>query len=115
VGAGWTCTSAEYVVYTLKKYILIAGSVLWTASCLGTPDIVLMIEGWSLMGYYAVSWVSCSWNFEGMCGLNPHRWRGSRLCSLNLSPADTLLHPTRQCSETVVWEHICCYYVVCIS
>jgi hypothetical protein len=28
VGAGWTCTSAEYVVYTLKKYILIAGSVL---------------------------------------------------------------------------------------
>lgn len=28
VGADWTCTSAEYVVYILKKYMLIDGSVI---------------------------------------------------------------------------------------
>ena len=28
VGADWTCTSAEYVVYILKKYILVDGSVI---------------------------------------------------------------------------------------
>lgn len=38
VGLDWTCTSAEYMVYILKIYILIDGSVLLMASCLGIPD-----------------------------------------------------------------------------
>lgn len=43
VGADWTCTSAEYMVHILKKYILIDGSVLPTASFLGIPDIVILM------------------------------------------------------------------------
>ena len=122
VGADWTCTSAEYMVYILKKYILIDGSVLPTASCLGIPDIViLMFEDWIVMGFYAVSRVSGSWNLREICGLNPQRRRGYRLCSLNPSLTDTVLHPRRLCSETVLWElqssHLlllCCLNILCI-
>jgi hypothetical protein len=39
VGTDWTCTSAEYVVYILEKYVLIAGSVFQQQVV-----VVLMIE-----------------------------------------------------------------------